>query len=360
MKSNHTSSGDSSTPKKHSIWKEGPPLYAHLILIGAILAVIGCFFLVAQKNVQEPSPNASSDNSAETENAAAGGFEAVDPEEIPPDAILPSGESDASSSQELNTRISLEQGDAPSGQILENLQQQLNARMEELQEMHGGTWAVYVQNLTTGAYCSSGSAPMPAASLIKLYIMGCVYEDYDALARQLGSEALKSQLSSMIASSDNQAANDLLAVLGDGDFAAGMEKVNAFCQAKGYTDTHMGRLLGENSTEDDNITSVLDCGHFLSDLYNNSENLQYPEVMFHHLKEQTVQDKIPSGIPVGTAKTANKTGELPGVENDAAIIYEAPRNDYIMCIMTQDLKDTEDLYASIGELSNQIYGYFNQ
>ncbi|MGI6069319.1 MAG: serine hydrolase [Blautia sp.] len=366
MKQNPKEPGDSQKPQKFSFWKEGPPFFVHLILLGLILAVIGCFLLIYQKNSCSPVPSAPALVQAESEEDAAGGFEAVDPNDLPEGDMLPSGEHAGENetadglSSGADSGANKTSGGSASGQLLDNLQQQLEGRLAELSELHGGTWAIYVQSLTTGAYCSLGDGKMPAASLIKLFIMGAVYEEYDTLAETAGSENLKAQVKAMIAASDNQAANALLALLGNGDTAAGMDKVNAFCQAKGYGNTHIGRLLGESSPVDENYTSVMDCGHFLSDLYNNSENLTYPEVMLHHLREQTQKEKIPAGIPDGAAKTANKTGELPGVENDAAIIYEAPRNDYILCIMTQELKDTEDVRASIAELSNQIYGYFNQ
>ena len=50
-------------------------------------------------------------------------------------------------------------------------------------------------------------------------------------------------LKAMITVSDNDAANTLVNWLGSGDDANGMEMVNNFCQAHGYTETSMGRLL---------------------------------------------------------------------------------------------------------------------
>lgn len=51
---------------------------------------------------------------------------------------------------------------------------------------------------------------MQAASLIKLYIMGAVYEDYDSLSTTYGKETLDNNLNSMITVSDNDAANKLV------------------------------------------------------------------------------------------------------------------------------------------------------
>ena len=62
---------------------------------------------------------------------------------------------------------------------------------------------------------------MQAASLIKLYIMGAVYENYDQITGQYGRDSVDSNLYSMITVSDNDAANTLTTYLGGGDSAAG-------------------------------------------------------------------------------------------------------------------------------------------
>ena len=64
---------------------------------------------------------------------------------------------------------------------------------------------------------------MQAASLIKLYIMGAVYENYDQITGQYGRDSVDSNLYSMITVSDNDAANTLTTYLGGGDSAAGMQ-----------------------------------------------------------------------------------------------------------------------------------------
>ena len=56
-------------------------------------------------------------------------------------------------------------------------------------------------------------ARMQAASLIKLYIMGAVYENYDSIIAQYGQSSVDSNLYSMITVSDNDAANALFGKL---------------------------------------------------------------------------------------------------------------------------------------------------
>ena len=54
--------------------------------------------------------------------------------------------------------------------------------------------------------------------------------------------------------------------------------------------------------------------------------------MFNLLKAQTRCNKIPAQLPEGV-KTANKTGELDNVENDAGIIYDS-KNDVVIVFMS--------------------------
>lgn len=88
-----------------------------------------------------------------------------------------------------------------------------------------GTWSVYVCDLVNNTEGAIQDARMQAASLIKLYIMGAVYENYDSIIAQYGQSSVDSNLYSMITVSDNDAANTLVSYLGGGDSSAGMTVV---------------------------------------------------------------------------------------------------------------------------------------
>ena len=60
--------------------------------------------------------------------------------------------------------------------ILKQVQSQLPAE--------NGTWAVFISDLVNGTEGSLNDQKMQAASLIKLYIMGAVYENYDQITGQ--------------------------------------------------------------------------------------------------------------------------------------------------------------------------------
>ena len=244
--------------------------------------------------------------------------------------------------------------------ILKQVQSQLPAE--------NGTWAVFISDLVNGTEGSLNDQKMQAASLIKLYIMGAVYEDYDSLSSKYSKDALDNALNSMITVSDNDAANTLVNYLGGGDDAAGMARVNKFCQDHGYTSTSMGRLLLADNSTGDNYTSAKDCGKFLKTIYqidkgtatDNNATLAGAEYMYHLLKMQTRKNQIPAPMP-SDVKVANKTGELDTVENDAGIIYDTAKGiDLVVCFMSQDLNDTTAAQNTIAQDSRAIYGYYNE
>ena len=281
----------------------------------------------------------------------------------------PSASSDSqdSSSQEEGT-LSPSSGSSTFTDNSDSSMDNLLNQVQSLLPSGNGTWSVYVCNLAKNTEGSINDQQMQAASLIKLYIMGAVYEDYDSLSSKYSKDQLDNALNSMITVSDNDAANTLVNYLGGGDDAAGMARVNKFCQDHGYTSTSMGRLLLADNSNGDNYTSAKDCGKFLKTIYqidkgtatDNNDTLAGAEYMYRLLKMQTRKNKIPAQMP-SEVKVANKTGELDHVENDAGIIYDTAKGiDLVVCFMSQDLTDTGAAQSTIAADARAIYGYYNE
>lgn len=242
----------------------------------------------------------------------------------------------------------------------------LLSQVKTLLPQDNGNWSVYVCNLMKDTEGTIDNQPMQAASLIKLFIMGAVYENYDQLCQSYGADTLNNYLNPMITVSDNDASNALVNMLGGGDDTAGMNVVNTFCQNHGYTSTSMGRLLLHSNENGDNYTSVNDCGHFLKEIYQinagTAENptLSHADAMYSLLKMQERRNKIPADMPEGVS-VANKTGELDNVENDAGIIYNTAKGiDLVVCFMSQNLNSTGSAQETIAQDSRMIYGYYNE
>ena len=222
---------------------------------------------------------------------------------------------------------------------------------------NNGSWSAYVCNISANTEGSVNEHRMQAASLIKLYIMGAAYENYDNLAAQYGQGNVDSNLRSMITVSDNDATNTLTGYLGGGDAAVGMNVVNEYCSVNGYSNTHMGRLLLHSNELDDNYTSPADCGHFLKKIYDGWKSGDpKAAAQFDLLAAQERRNKIPARMPAGVS-VANKTGELADVENDAGIIYNT-QNDLILVFMSEQLSEAGSAQSTIAALSRQIYDYY--
>lgn len=310
----------------------------------------------------DPTVTSAASAASEAQNDTKDNSQSADTQ----DSAASSDSADSSSTTQEEGTLSPSSG---SNTFTDNSDSSMDNLLNQVQSLlptDNGTWSVYVCNLAKNTDGAINDQQMQAASLIKLYIMGAVYEDYDSLSSTYGKDTLDNALNSMITVSDNNAANTLVNYLGVGDDAAGMARVNKFCQDHGYTSTSMGRLLLADNSNGDNYTSVKDCGKFLKTIYqtdkgvSTEDTLAGAEYMYHLLKMQTRTNKITAQMPDGV-KVANKTGELDNVENDAGIIYDTAKGiDLVVCFMSQDLNDTAAAQSVIAQDSRMIYGYYNE
>jgi beta-lactamase class A len=65
-------------------------------------------------------------------------------------------------------------------------------------------------------------------------------------------------------------------------------------------------------------------------------------------------DDLPRGVPV-----AHKSGQLPGVRNEAGVIY-GPGGPYVVVVLTDELADQGDAEAFIADLGRAVYDYFSR
>lgn len=235
--------------------------------------------------------------------------------------------------------------------------------------LNGETWAVSIKNLNTGAAGDlNGEKQMKAASLMKVFIMGAIYdrvcypsspERYISYPEAYEGE-LKQLITDMITVSDNTAANTLVTTLGGGDPAAGMAVVNQFCKEQGYEQTSMGRLFLEENPSGDNYTSANDCRMILEQISSGTcVNAEASAKMLDYLKQQTKQGKIPAGLQEAGVSVANKTGELAGdygvhVEHDIAVI-EKDGSAVVLCFLSEGVQDHGAAITQITNMAQDAY-----
>lgn len=76
--------------------------------------------------------------------------------------------------------------------------------------------------------------------------------------------------------------------------------------------------------------------------------------MVRILAEQEFREMIPSGLPEGT-RVANKTGWIPGINHDGAIIYPAERDPYVLVVLTRGFTDPEDAARAARRVSRRVW-----
>lgn len=247
------------------------------------------------------------------------------------------------------------------GKLIKNKKQSITALNDELtayinNSCTPGRWSVYVKNLNDDQTCLIGNNYYYAASVIKVFTMGAVYESIQN-GRISETASINQLLHSMITYSSNESFNTLVRTIGK-------NATNDFCKKYGYTDTNQGQAIScSNSGEDINNgttwnqTSVQNCGKILEDIYNGKcVSKTYSNKMLDLLKQQTFRIKIPSGLPAGTV-VANKTGETDEYQHDMAIVY-SPKADYILCVMS-NISNAGAAQANIRAISQIVYRHFN-
>ncbi len=220
----------------------------------------------------------------------------------------------------------------------------------------------------------------PTASIIKLLVMVTAYATEEVqpgtLERRItfsrgdliaGSDAM-SQASDgqtfsvrqlivpMIQVSDNTAANMLI------DFF-GIDAINEIGREAGMHATRLGSkfldwyVVVRHSV---NVSTPADMAHLLYAIERGAHEAIPTVVSAAHCREmieimlgQTDRDGIPAALPAGTA-VANKTGEISGTRNDAAIVGPFGEAPWIIAIMTKDAYDYAASYGAIHAITRAV------
>ena len=346
IKRNNTEQNDVENKNVRS-WK----VYAAWGSVVILLAVVVVVFVIAAGKGKQQEPVLGEEIKADAEEAAE-----VDKrvKALVIDTKEEETEEDAGEEQEGQEKTVDENTSArdTAGELTE-LEQQIQECIAPVRAS-GAQAAIYVESLTDGAYAFVSGGQMQSASLIKLYIAGCVFEQMDMVrGQEVYAGETDELLRLMITISDNDATNTLVRRLGQGDASAGMARVNQFCSSHGFAETHMGRLMLDFNSADDNYTSVSDCGRLLRAICRGG--ISGSNEIIGLMKQQERTGRIPAGVPSGIV-TAHKTGELTDVENDVAIIY-ADAGTYILCVMMSGLSDTYAARGTITQVSSQVYQY---
>lgn len=189
-----------------------------------------------------------------------------------------------------------------------------------------------------------------SASVMKLFVMGAIYENYDAACQYAGKNVIDSNLYSMISVSSNEAWTYLVVVLGQGDYAKGIEVLDTWNEKHGYTQTRMeGVPYG-------NYTSVKDCGKILEDI--EKGKLKNSEAMKELIQHQSIAGRLRRGLPSDVA-AGNKPGWLSDTENDTVIVW-TPKGSYVISLLSTNLRSTSNAQNIMRQVSAMTYEWMLQ
>ena len=296
-----------------------------LILLVLIVAMI-FIWLHKKKTEEEPAGEAST---ATTEIAPI-------PEETASEATTEEAAAEATKEEEKE--------ELPTDRAM----QELETELKEYISQKPGKWSLYLERVDSGEKIEiDASEKMRSASLIKLYVAGCCLEDLEKEKIEQNKEEILAKIEKMIKVSDNESCNELIDLMG-------FDRINEFIKEQNCTSTEIARKMLEQS-ENDNYTSAADCASVLKNILEGKYvSEEASGTLLEYLKGQEFVTKIPKGVPEGVI-TANKTGELNNVQNDAAIVY-APGGTYILCVMSENENGAFENEGLIAEISTMVYG----
>jgi beta-lactamase class A len=227
---------------------------------------------------------------------------------------------------------------------------------------HSGHIGVVVEDLATGERAQTNAdEPFSAASLYKLFVLETAeaaidngsldpteiltLSDSTADADpytdlQVGTRiSVDCALQTMIEMSGNSASDLLIERLG-------LSTINARIAADGLSSTVVN--------EDTAFTSPADTAVLLRSIARGtSSSTRANSRMFSVLFAQQHNDRIPAPLPPNV-KIAHKTGELPNLRHDAAIVF-TPSVAYILVVMVAGAPTESDARGTIVDISRAVY-----
>lgn len=254
----------------------------------------------------------------------------------------------------------------------------LQALVERSIDPDNGTTAVYVRNLRTGASAAVRERDVfPSASLAKVPILTEAYRRLaegtlhnqdritvtaDAItdgagvlqAREGDSLSVSDLLRLSVTVSDNVAARLIMQHVG------GVDAINAAMANLGLTQTRLYSDSRPNTTTAGEMASLFtmlaarDARPSGASAVSNRQPA--PNTLAALLSLPQAQAWLADGVGKGTT-VAHKSGQLPGVRNEAAVVY-SPSGPYVLVVLTQDLANQDDAETFITDLSRQVFTYF--
>ena len=171
-----------------------------------------------------------------------------------------------------------------------------------------------------------------------------------AVVRHLGGRmSYRALAEAMITVSSNFATNLIIE-------RVGAKNVQATVDAMGASGMRVLRGVEDNKAYDKGLNNVATARALLTLMEGIARGAAVDrtasEEMAAILRRQTVNDRIPAGLPPGVA-VAHKTGEITRIRHDAAIVY-APR-PFVLVVLIRGLNEGKKASALAAGITRLIY-----
>jgi beta-lactamase class A len=173
-----------------------------------------------------------------------------------------------------------------------------------------------------------------------------------AMYRRVGERvAVRELLDRMITRSSNLATNALIALVG-------ARRTEQAMRSLGASRIRVLRGVEDQKAYDrglSNTTTARDLAIILEAIQaNRAASASSCALMRDILLHQELNDEIPAGLPPGTP-VAHKTGQITGHLHDAAIVYPAGTDPYILVLLTRGIPDEKVARSLMADLSRIFY-----
>jgi beta-lactamase class A len=166
-----------------------------------------------------------------------------------------------------------------------------------------------------------------------------------------GAVAVRELVERMITRSSNLATNAVIALVG-------AERTQATARSLGASTINVRR-----GVEDDqafakglnNTTSARDLGVLLEAIAEGrAASDSSTRAMLAILEAQEFNDEIPAGLPPGT-RVAHKTGQITAVLHDAAVVFPAAAEPFVLVVLTAGIPDEKIARALIRDVASAAW-----
>lgn len=229
----------------------------------------------------------------------------------------------------------------------------LKKEIEKVLQNIEGRYGIFIKNLSTQeTFAQKEQEIFESGSLYKLWVMTAVFEKIKE-----GSIQEDGVLVADVLDLNRKFVLDLdEAELTEGEieFSVGSAIEQMITISHNYAAL---ALLDKMEVQSVTRTTAKDVANFFEKLYfGESIDNGYSRKMTDILLRQTINDRIPKYLPIGT-KVAHKTGDIGLFENDAGIVF-SQNGDFIIVVLSET-KDPVQAADIIAKISQATFNYFN-